>query len=208
MILGDVERQFPLTVLISLLGLVHVKSIPCQLVLLTVVVCKNEPDRIFQIKRLSIRKALLRQVDRQVLIAFLDFLELNTRLSVIGEFRRSMQETLHTLAISFSKVFMFPDIGIGIMLVLVPLVHKLVGFLRIFVDLFTVEIIFGKQVVSGGFGFAKFGLEQDAVAVAVPGEEAGLVHCCHLINFIYIVYVYDVFNFIFVHLYRCIFSRK
>ncbi len=110
-----------------------------------------------------------------------------------------MEQALDALAISFKKVFMFPGIGIGIKLVLVPLVHKFIGFLRIFVDLFTVEIIFRKQVVSGWFGFAEFGLEQETVAIAVPWEEAGLMHCSHLINFIYIVYdyvyVYVAFNF-------------
>jgi hypothetical protein len=42
-------------------------------------------------------------------------------------------------------------------------------------------------------------LEQETVAIAVPWEEAGLMHCSHLINFIYIVYdyvyVYVAFNF-------------
>lgn len=77
-VFGDVEGEFPVAVDAPVLGLVHVESVPGELILLTIVVSDHKLDRILQIKWLAISESFFGQVDWNVLIALLNFPELNT----------------------------------------------------------------------------------------------------------------------------------
>lgn len=55
-----------------------------------------------------------------------------------------MQQALDTLSIGLYKIFMFPGVRVGVVDVVLPVVHQLVGFLRVFEDLLPVEVLFGQ----------------------------------------------------------------
>ena len=89
-VLSNMERQLSVAVFFPVLWLVHIESAPGQLIFLAIVIGYHQLNGIFQIKRLTISKLFLRQVNRNVLIALLDSLELSTRLPIIGELSSSM----------------------------------------------------------------------------------------------------------------------
>jgi hypothetical protein len=79
-----------------------------------------------------------------------------------------VEETLDTFSVCLDEVLLFSEVGVFRWFLLFPLVHKLVCFLWIFIDLFAIKMSFLRKVEIGRFRFSELGFEKKSVSVSVP----------------------------------------
>lgn len=157
-------------------------------ILFTIIVSNNQFYRVFQVKGFSIGKAFLRQVDRNKSIALFNLFELDTRLSEFCEITCCVKKTLDAFPIRLNEVFLFFYIGVFRVLMLFPFIHHLICFLWILENFFPVKMSFLWKIVIWWFRFSKLRLNKNSVSCSVPREKSWLMHCGHLIKFIFYFY--------------------
>ena len=148
---------------------------PGELVVLAVAVGDHQPHWIFEtmslqtvLERFSVSVALLGQSNGDDVGAFGGGLVERVGLAILRELRRRMEQTLERDLVGLLEVLLLEVVLVGRYLMVLPLVHEVVGVLRILIDELAVDEFWFGDVVIGGLVLAELGLYEQAVAVAVP----------------------------------------
>lgn len=159
----------------ALVGLVVVKGMSGELVILSVTVGDHQLDWIFETTSLHyllewfpVGVALLRQPDGDDVAAFRCRLVEGVGLAMLRELRGGMEEILECDLIGLLEVLLLEVVLVGRYLMVLPLVHEVVGVLWILIDELAVDEVRLGDVVIGGLVLAKLRLDEKTVAVAVP----------------------------------------
>ena len=166
------------------LELVH--GMTKEFICLPIIIGHNEFNRIFKISRFSISEIFFRKIDLNIFAALLESFKSSLSFPKIIVGRWISRMVFDSQHIGLNQIFHFPIVLILWILMVLPGVHKFVGFFRIHICSFSVDEILLRNVIVCWLIFTQRWLNEESIASPVPWHMSRVVPFWHAVIILFI----------------------